>query len=284
MPKQSRFRTGIALAKISWRTLRDNKSLMAFPIAGMAVALAIAIIFVLPGILLLMVANVLWAAIVLFAVSGYLAAFTGVFFGVGLCAATDRALRGESCTLRDGLHVSRERIPQIAKWALVVTTVAIIIRAIEARFDGAGGAIVGALAGVAWALVSFLAVPVITFEGAGPINALKRSSSLFKQRWGQQVTGQAVTGGIVGVLIVLPGIILIVLGIAMAGGTSAAAGIALAVVGGLLVIIGSVLANTLNQILSVALYHYAVDGEGVGAFNADVLQAVVRPKRGARAV
>jgi len=55
-------------------------------------------------------------------------------------------------------------------------------------------------------------------------------------------------------------------------------------VGGLLVIIGSVLANTLNQILSVALYHYAVDGEGVGAFNADVLQAVVRPKRGARAV
>ena len=53
MPKQSRFRTGIALAKISWRTLRDNKSLMAFPIAGMAVALAIAIILVLPGIILI---------------------------------------------------------------------------------------------------------------------------------------------------------------------------------------------------------------------------------------
>lgn len=284
MARQSRFRTGLALAKISWHTLRGNRALMAFPIAGMVAALVDGIVFTLPGILLLALTDLVWLAIILFAISAYLAAFIGTFVGVGLCAAADLALRGQPTSFRAGLHVARERIPQIAKWALIVTTVALVIRAIEARFEGVGGTIVAALAGLAWSLVSFLAVPVIAFEGVGPITALKRSSSLFKQRWGQQVTGQAITGGVVGLFVVLPGVVLAIVGAMMLGNAAVAGGAILLVIGGVLMIVGSVIAGTLSQILSVALYHYAVDGQGVGPYSTEVLEGVVRPRgRAARA-
>ena len=176
MARQSRFRTGLALAKISWHTLRQNKALMAFPIAGMIAALIDAIIFTLPGILLLALTSLTWLAIVLFAISAYLAAFIATYVGVGLCVSADKVLRGEATSFSDGIHAARERMPQIAKWALLTTTVALVIRVIEARFEGIGGTIVAALAGLAWSLVSFLALPVIAFEGVGPVAALKRSS------------------------------------------------------------------------------------------------------------
>ncbi len=123
MARQSRFRTGLELAKISWRTLRDHKALMAFPVMGIVLALIIGLLLTLPGILLITLTDVLWAAIILFAISGYLLAFTGVFVGVGLCATVDKVLRGEDARFADGIHVARERIPEIAKWALMVATV-----------------------------------------------------------------------------------------------------------------------------------------------------------------
>ncbi len=256
---------------------------MAFPVMGIVLALIIGLLFTLSGILLIALTDVLWAAIILFAVSGYLITFTGVFVGVGLCATVDKVLRGEDARFADGIHVARERIPEIAKWALMVATVALVIRVIQSKFDGIGG-VVGALSGLAWSLVSFLAIPVITFEGLGPIKALKRSSSLFKQRWGQQVVGQAITGGVVGVLIVLPGLALGIIGAIMIGGGTVAAGVAVLVIGAVLMIIGSVVGSTLSQILSVALYRYAADGQAVGPFSSDTLQGVVRPPRGARGV
>ncbi len=63
-----------------------------------------------------------------------------------------------------------------------------------------------------------------------------------------------------------------------------AAGVAVLVIGAVLMIIGSVVGSTLSQILSVALYRYAADGQAVGPFSSDTLQGVVRPPRGARGV
>ena len=41
-----------------------------------------------------------------------------------------------------------------------------------------------------------MVVPVLAFEGIGPFAAMKRSASLFRQRWGQQVTGNVIIGGL----------------------------------------------------------------------------------------
>jgi hypothetical protein len=158
----------------------------------------------------------------------------------------------------------------------VTTTVNLIIRAIESRFDGVGGAIVGALGGMAWALVTFLAVPVIAFEGTGPWATLKRSSGLFRERWGQQIGGLAVTSGLVAIIGILPGVVLVVLGIYA---LPSAGGIALLIIGILIIAIASVIGSALSQILAVALYRFAADGVAVGPFTEAQLNGVVRPRR-----
>src|SRR5680860_203108 len=75
--------------------------------------------------------------------------------------------------------------------------------------QGPAGAIIGRFLDVGWALITFLAVPVIAIEGTGPIETLKRSGSLFKGRWGQQITGNVAIGGAVLLLGVLPAAALI---------------------------------------------------------------------------
>ena len=66
---------------------------------------------------------------------------------------------------------------------------------------------------MAWALVTFMAVPVIAIEGTGPLETLKRSASIFKQKWGQQITGNIAIGGAVFLLGILPAVLLIVAGV-----------------------------------------------------------------------
>ena len=251
-----------------------------FPVLGGISAAALVAAFAIPGILLASAegaGGAAWAgAIILFAIAAYLAAFVGIFFAVALAACADLALRGEAISVRKGIAAARERIPQIAGWAAVTTTINLILRAIEARFDGVGGAIVSALGGMAWALVTFLAVPVIAFEGTGPMATLKRSSGLFRQRWGQQVGGIAATSGIVAIIGVIPGIVLVMLGVYA---LPAAGGIALLAIGIILIVVASIIGSALTQILAVALYRFAADGVAVGPFTEAQLNGVVRPRR-----
>ena len=277
----SRFRQGLRLGGISWRVLRANPSLMAFPVVSGILALPVVAVLVVPGILLAAERDAVWPAIVLFAIAAYAASFVAVFFSVALCACADRAFRGEQFTFGDGVGAARARLWTIARWALIVWTVAMVIRLLQDRFEGIGGAIAAALAGLAWSLVSFLAIPVITLEDAGPVTALKRSASLFRRRWGQQVTGEAVTGGVVGVLIVLPGVLLMLLGAFMLGNdTAQGAAVAVLAVGVVVVVVGSIIAGTLGQVLSVAVYRFAETGDAVGPYPVDALESVVRPRRG----
>ena len=276
----SRFRQGLELAGISWRTIVSDKSLAVFPVLGAISAVAPTAAFVIPGLFLVGADSAsagagTWIGIVLFVIAAYLAAFVGIFFSVALASCAYRSLQGEDTTVREGIAAARQRIPQIAGWAAVTTTVNLIIRAIEARFQGVGGAIVAALGGLAWALVTFLAVPVITFEGTGPWQTLKRSSGLFRQRWGQQVVGLGVTTGVVALFGVLPGIVAVFFGIALLPG---ALGITLIALGALAIIVGSIISATLSQVLAVALYRFAADGVAVGPFTEAQLNSVVQPR------
>ena len=66
------------------------------------------------------------------------------------------------------------------------------LRALETRSELA--TIAAALVGGAWSVMSLLAIPAIALEDAGPVEAIKRSGSLFKQHWGGRVTGMAAIG------------------------------------------------------------------------------------------
>ena len=109
-------------------------------------------------------------------------------------------------------------------------------------------------------------------SGSG-INAVKRSGSLFKQAWGEQVVANFGIG-LIALLAIVAGAIPTGL-MMLAGGPLLVLGIALLVTWIISVMLVS---QTLTGILSMALYRYATDGQ-VPGFDTTQLQSAFRPRR-----
>lgn len=272
-----RIKRGWALSKKSWGLLNEHRELIRFPLYGAIATIPLAFVFLGPGLYFLD-KNVLGGAIPLLVIGVYVLAVVGFYFSVGLAAAADMIFRGEPATVGDGLAVARQRFGAICGWAAVSTAISVLMGALENQ-GGIAGTIAARLVGMAWSLVTFLAVPVIAIEGTGPIETLKRSASLFRERWGQQITGNIAIGGAVFLLGVLPSAIVIAIGIAVWASAS--------FVGALLVVIGVIglaisllISKALSGIFGVALYRYALDGQALGGFTPEDLESAVKVKAG----
>ena len=275
----SRMRRGWQLTKKSWRLLRGNPSLVRFPLYGGAATIVAAIVVVGPGLYLIEDGKAALGG-PLAVIGFYLLAVIGTYFSVGLAAAADMIFHGREATVGDGLAVSRERFSQVAGWAAVSTVIGLVLSAIENQ--GTLGQILGRVLAVGWSLITFLAVPVIALEGTGPFETLKRSASLFKSRWGAQVTGNIAIGGAVFLFGVLPSGLLIFAGF-LIWASASFAGALLLVIGVIGLAISMLVSSALSNIFGVALYRYALDGEALGGFTAEELESAVRTKGGRNA-
>jgi hypothetical protein len=274
----SRIKRGWNLSKKSWGLLNEHRELVRFPLYGGIATFLLAIVFLGPGLYLLD-KDSLAGAIPLIVIGIYVLSVVGFYFSVGLAACADMIFRGQQATVSDGLAVSRARFSQICGWAAISTAISVVMGALENQ-GGLGGQIAARLVGTAWSLVTFLAVPMIAIEGTGPFQTLKRSASMFKQRWGQQITGNIAIGGAVFLLGVLPSAALVAIGI-LVWSSASFVGALLVVVGALGFAISMVISAALRGIFGVALYRYALDGEVVGGFTAEDLESAVKRKKGA---
>ena len=273
----NRIKRGWQLSKKSWSVLRSNRDLIRFPLYGGVLATLVTLVVVGPGLFFLE-ENMLGIGVPLAVLGVYAATFIGFYFSVGLAASADRIFHGEDASVSDGLAVANQRLPQIAGWAVIATVVSVLISLIRER-AGFLGAILGSVLSLGWALISFLAVPVIAIEGTGAVHTLKRSASIFRERWGQQITGNVAIGGLTFVLGVLPAIALIAGGV-MLWTTVSFVGAALVICGIALLIAALLIQRAMSVIFGVALYRYALAGEEVGGFTAEELESVVKIKGG----
>lgn len=274
----SRIKRGWALSKKSWGLLNEHRQLLRFPLYGGIATTLLSIVTLGPGLYLFDQGS-LGGAIPLVVLGIYVLAVVGLYFSVGLAACADLIFRGQPATMSDGLAVSRQRFSQICGWAAVSTAISVLMGALENQ-GGLGGQIAARLVGTAWSLVTFLAVPVIAIEGTGPFQTLKRSASMFKKRWGQQITGDVVIGGVVFLLGVLPAILLVVAGV-LVWSSASFAGALLVIVGAIVFLVAMLISSALRGIFGVALYRYALDGEAVGGFTPAELESAVKQKGGA---
>ena len=125
------------------------------------------------------------------------------------------------------------------------------------------GQIALSIVGGVWAYLTFFVVPVLVAEETGPITAIKRSSSLFKRTWGEQVVANF-GFGIVGFLAALVGLVpafLVGMVVPMAG----------LVVGVVTVGLAIATVSTLEAIFKAALYGYVADGRVGEGFDRNTL-------------
>jgi hypothetical protein len=277
-----RIRRGWELTKKSWSVIRSHPGLVRFPIYGGLLALLFGVVFMVPGSLLLSTDDdnqgALIGGVLLIAIGAYLASFFVIYFNVALAAAADQALRGEQPDLRAARGVARSRIGVIAAWALVSAVVSAFFAVLRDR-AGALGGFASAIGAAIWSLVTFLVVPVLAFEGIGPFDAIKRSAALFRQRWGQQVTGNLAIGGIA-VLVTIVAVVIGVGGVAlMASGSTGGevTGGALLLVALVIGVAAAVFASATKGVFGVALYRYVADDATVGPFTAQDLERAAKP-------
>ena len=203
-----RFQNSLALAKSSWNVLRDDKQLTLLPLISLGVTLLVLVAVMLP--IGLIVSNgsggysgskpLVW---ILGFIGAIVLSYIVVFFNAALVFAANSRFQGQPVTIGEAIHAARERSHVLLPWAVVSATVSVVLRGIEQR-GGIFGRIIGSLAGVAWSVVTFLVLPVLVFEGIGPIAAVKRSGELFKHTWGENLMTNAGIG-LVGLFAMIAG-------------------------------------------------------------------------------
>ncbi|MEH3054053.1 MAG: DUF6159 family protein [Patulibacter minatonensis] len=277
-----RIQTGWELTKESWSVVKADRSLVLFPVvAGVATVVTFAFWFAI-GAAGWSAADSEWGALPALILGIYAVTVIGQFAAVALAACAQRSLHGADTTFGEGVAAARKVLPQILVWAFISAAVGALISALQSVLrEGVGAllsSLIGGLANATWSIATFFVVPLIALEGTKPTDAIKQSSRLIRQQWGEGLVGSASIGLITFLLGFLPAMLIIFAGVA----TDVEAIMVLAVVVGVgLMIAASVIQVTLNTVFRVALYRFATTGEAPGAFQSAQLEhAFVEKRRG----
>ncbi len=208
------------LFKSAVAVIRSQPKLLLFPLVTTLATLAIAVFFLAPPLVLLVmphssgaelgggleralgvfgfhvsktsgltvtpdaIAYALW--LVVYLASMYLATFCNVAFFHEILAA----LNGDRVSLRRGFRAAAERAQSILWWTLLAGAVGALIRALEERLSFVGRFIVG-LIGLAWSVASVFVIPVLVADPAtrNPFKVLSKSAGSLKRTWGEMLVG-----------------------------------------------------------------------------------------------
>lgn len=213
-----RIGRGWQLTKLSFNVIRKDKELLLFPLISGILILAIAASFIVPWFALGTITGSIDAIFIIFWIVFYFVSFfISTFFNVALMGCAMKRLDGGDPTFAYGIGFATERIKYIVEWALVAATVGLILKALEERAGFVGKIVIG-LIGIAWAIASYFAVPVMAFEKLSPLKALKRGAGILKTTWGEALISNLGIG-IIFFILALPGFLIMPLGFVLGGVT-----------------------------------------------------------------
>lgn len=186
--------------------------------------------------------------------------------------------RGGDATFGDGLAAAFAHARALFIWALITSTVGLVLRFISERSQLLGR-LVASLLGVAWAVLTYFVVPSIVLEGSSATDAIRRSGAVFRGTWGELV----VANFGVGLIFVLGHVLLLVAGVGLMLGAAASGSGALALVILVLYLVLAVVLVVLQQcfagILKTLLFIYAVDAVPPANFNPELLEKMLARKQ-----
>jgi hypothetical protein len=277
----SRFGRSWRLAQSSWAVINEHRALLRFPLLSGVVSTVLGLIAIV----------ILWSVGLLdtgsdgeFSIPGlvglfllYLVTYTVVIFcNVALIAEVMAVFSGQPAD-RSGWDVARSEIRNIVGYAAIAATVGVILSVISSK-GGRGTEIVAAIGSAAWSVATFLVVPVLVVEQVGPVDAVKRSASLLKRTWGEQIIGNAGIGlvsGLATFVVIAAGGLLIWL-------ASLTSVVALVVVAAILAVIALavvlVVTSAMGSVYSAAVYRYANHEQADGFEAIELLPSAFRVK------
>ncbi|MDO8972201.1 MAG: DUF6159 family protein, partial [Saprospiraceae bacterium] len=264
---------GWQLAKLSYQTINENRSLLILPVfSGIALIAVLATFFggtfflVGDEIEILMddeqYGSLLGYALVFIY---YLVSFTVVvFFNTALIHCAIKILNNEETNVSDGIAFAWSRIGRIIAWAALSATVGTLLKAMQE--NGKIGQIVASLIGAAWSILTFFVVPILVYEDRGVIDTVKESGRLIKQKWGESLSA-TVSFGLFNFLGILA---CIAIGFVLATYVHLILGIT---VGVLLILLVGTITSAAQTVFVAAVYNH-VTGKPTGHFDGPALDSI----------
>ncbi|MFO1415175.1 MAG: DUF6159 family protein [Burkholderiales bacterium] len=281
----SKTATTWGLMKSSWAVLMRDPVLLVFPVVSGIACFLVLLTFILPALglggggmrALEHGAGGVLGYVLLFCY--YVCNFFVVFyFNAALVDFVATRMQGGEPTLGGSLRAASACLPQIALWAVIASTVGVVLKALESR-AGFLGRIVVSLVGVAWTLVTYFVVPIIVVDRKGAVDAIGESKDLLARTWGKQIVS-GLGYGLIGFLLTVPAIAVIgfaIFGLAASQGAHAGGWGTLAVVA-LLYLVGlGIVLSALRAIFGVVLYLFARTGDAPQGFDAGALRGAIQP-------
>lgn len=234
--------------------INANKQLIVFPIlSALATLFAVAIfsgVLITTGTISLEFEQnsktVFYGTVFVFYVIAY---FNSIFFNMALIHCATLYFRGEEASVSKGIIFSFSRIWQIFTWAIFAATVGMVLQIVQDKL----GKLVSSILGAAWNIATFFVIPVIAYEKLSPIDAVKRSGSLMREKWGESVSARFSFG----IIIVLTLLTMGLMGVVLSQIVSPVLGISLAVIG---ILFAIVVISAVRTIITAAVYHN-IDGD-----------------------
>lgn len=197
----SRLSNGWELAKISLRTINQNRSLLLFPVFSVISLILVLATFFGGGFFLFgdtidrlmndeQSGNILGIAIIF--IYYLINFFIIVFFNSALIFCAVKILNGEETSLQEGFDFAFSRIGKIFGWSVLSATVGTLLQLLQET--GKIGEIIASLIGLAWSVMTFFVVPVLIYEDKGVFESIKESGRLMKQKWGESLAANVSFG------------------------------------------------------------------------------------------
>jgi hypothetical protein len=287
-----RIGRGWRIAKASWGVLKQHPSLLVFPVCSV---LTFVVLFGSIGGIAYAGSGMQFVhelsnafdhvnsrdpvVYVVLYVFYFVASVITIFFNAALVSCALDAFAGRTPTVGSGFSAAIRRLPQILGWSLVSATVGLVLNVLQSFLrDKLGflGSLLGSVMDFAWAVVTYFVVPVLVVDGVGPIEAVKRSSSILKRTWGESVGGEGGLG-IVSFLLMLPAFLIVPFAV-LAVGTSPVLVAAVVAVGVLYIVVLSIVFAALNTIFRAGTYLYAMTGQAPAAIDPALLASAFHRK------
>lgn len=273
----SRARNGWQLAKTSLTIIKENKTLLVFPIlSGISLVLILATFF---GGSFLFLENILGGlessseasqqiiGLVFMFFYYLINYFIVVFFNAGLVHCTRRILDGEETSVGEGVRYATDNIGRIFAWAVVSATVGTLLQLLSRT--GKVGEFVASFIGFGWSVLTFFVVPVLLYEDRSIIDSVKQSGRILKEKWGSSLVGNASLGLFQLLAFLILGVVAyLLINVFGVWGILPVALVALLII---------VTFSAASTIFMTAVYNRVTDHE-IRYFDSDILDAAFRAK------